>query len=104
MIARWMAMHVAVAALEGVIAGHVGWEIDPTRERGTVTILAVDARHRGDRLATELCEHAFGHMRAHGAVYVEIATGGDEFHAPARALYESLGCTRLPVAVYFREL
>ncbi|MFJ6617833.1 GNAT family N-acetyltransferase [Kitasatospora sp. NPDC091335] len=96
--------HAAVADLDGQIAGYVGWEIDPAREHGTIGILAVDARHRRDHLATELCEHAFGHMRAHGAVYAEIGTGGDEFHAPARALYESLGCIKLPVAVYFREL
>jgi len=96
--------HVAVADLDGVIAGYVGWEIDVPREHGRVSILAVDARHRRDHLGTGLCEHAFGHMRAHGAVYVEIGTGGDAFHAPARALYEGLGCIKLPVAVYFREL
>jgi hypothetical protein len=27
---------------------------------------------------------------------VEIRTGGDPFHAPARALYESLGGTQIP--------
>jgi hypothetical protein len=43
-------------------------------------------------------------MRAEHAEYVEIGTGGDDFHAPARAFYESLGCVKLPVAVYFREL
>ena len=43
-------------------------------------------------------------MRAENADYVEIGTGGDTFHAPARAFYESLGCTQLPLAVYFREL
>ncbi|MFE4976778.1 GNAT family N-acetyltransferase [Kitasatospora sp. NPDC056651] len=96
--------HVAVADLDGAIAGYVGWEIDPTRERGTIGILAVDPHHRRDHLATDLCEHAFGHMRDHGARYVEIGTGGDEFHGPARELYESLGCVKLPVAVYFREL
>ncbi|MFE6869554.1 GNAT family N-acetyltransferase [Kitasatospora sp. NPDC057692] len=96
--------HVAVADLDGEIAGYVGWEIDRARERGTISILAVGAHHRRNHLATDLCEHAFGHMRAHGAVYAEIGTGGDEFHTPARALYESLGCIKLPVAVYFREL
>jgi hypothetical protein len=43
-------------------------------------------------------------MRREGAKMVEIGTGGDPFHATARSLYESLGCTKLPVAVYFREL
>ena len=51
-----------------------------------------------------MCEHAFGEMRALGAEVVEIGTGADPFHAPARALYERLGCTQLPIAVYYREL
>ncbi|MFJ9633925.1 GNAT family N-acetyltransferase [Streptomyces sp. NPDC101175] len=96
--------HAAVADLDGELAGYVGWETDPAREHGTISILAVDPRHRRDHLATALCEHAFGRMRAQGAMYAEIGTGGDEFHAPARALYESLGCVQLPAAVYFREL
>ncbi|GGJ56598.1 GNAT family N-acetyltransferase [Streptomyces brasiliensis] len=96
--------HVAVADIDGVIAGYVGWEIDLSREHGCISILAVDAHHRRDHLGTELCEHTFSHMRAQGAVYVEIGTGGDEFHVQARALYESLGCIKLPAAVYFREL
>ncbi|GAA3514440.1 hypothetical protein GCM10022220_62510 [Actinocatenispora rupis] len=96
--------HVAVADLDGVPAGYVGWEIDPARQHGSIRILAVDAPHRRAHLGTELCEHAFRHMRTHGARYVEIGTGGDEFHARARALYESLGCIKLPLAVYFREL
>jgi hypothetical protein len=43
-------------------------------------------------------------MRELGAEMVEIRTGGDEFHAPARALYESLGCLQYPTAAYYREL
>jgi hypothetical protein len=30
---------------------------------------------------------------------VEVGTGGDDFHAPARALYESLRFHLVPVAV-----
>jgi len=51
-----------------------------------------------------LYECAFGEMRALGAEVVEIGTGADPFHAPARALYERLGCTQLPIAVYYKQL
>lgn len=78
--------------------------LDRTRRNGTVVILAVAAEHRRDHLGTALCEHAFGEMRKLGAQVVEIGTGGDAFHAPARALYESLGCVRLPTAAYYRQL
>ena len=39
-------------------------------------------------------------MRAGGVEVVQIGTGGDPFHAPARALYEQLGFTQVPVSVY----
>jgi hypothetical protein len=55
-------------------------------------------------IGAALCEHAFAQMRALGAEMVEIRTGADDFHAPARALYESLGCVQYPTAAYYREL
>ncbi|GAA3133837.1 ribosomal protein S18 acetylase RimI-like enzyme [Kribbella aluminosa] len=96
--------HVAVAEQDGEIIGYVAWHVEPSRSKGTVVLLGVAEEHRRSTSATALCEHAFTAMRAAGAQYVEIGTGGDPFHAPARAFYESLGCVKLPVAVYFREL
>lgn len=96
--------YVALAEDEDALAGYVAWSVDPTRKKGDVTILAVSARHRRHRVGTALCEHAFAQMRALGAEVVEIGTGGDGFHAPARALYEALGCTPVPLTVYFRRL
>ncbi|MGW6197796.1 N-acetyltransferase family protein [Kribbella sp. NPDC055110] len=96
--------YIAVAVADGVPAGYAAWHLDPARRRATVELLAVAREQRRSSVATALCEHAFAAMRVEGAEYVEIGTGGDDFHAPARALYESLGCVQLPVAVYFREL
>ncbi|MFC4057905.1 GNAT family N-acetyltransferase [Planomonospora corallina] len=96
--------YVAVAEVEDSIAGYVAWSVDPARRNGTVTHLAVSGEHRRHHVGTVLCEHAFGEMRTLGAEVVEIGTGGDPFHAPARALYKKLGCTPLPVAVYYRRL
>ncbi|MFE5738238.1 GNAT family N-acetyltransferase [Streptomyces celluloflavus] len=96
--------YVAVAETCGSIAGYVGWRVEPARGYGTITMLAIAADQRRNQAGTALCEHAFGEMRQLGAEMVEIGTGGDAFHAPARALYESLGCVQLPVSVYFREL
>lgn len=96
--------HVAVAETSGGIAGYVAWNADPGRRNGTITHLAVAASQRRNHVGSALCEHAFAALRAAGAEVVEIGTGGDNFHAPARALYESLGCTPVPVTVYYREL
>ena len=96
--------YVAVADTGDAIAGYVAWNVDVERRNGTITHLAVAAEHRRRHAGTALCEHAFEAMRALGAEAVEIGTGGDPFHSPARALYEKLGCTPLPVAVYYRRL
>ncbi|MDT0571467.1 GNAT family N-acetyltransferase [Streptomyces sp. DSM 3412] len=96
--------YVAVAEADGVIVGYVAWRLGPTRHHAEITLLAVEAAHRGDRVGTALCEHAFADLRGRGAELVEIGTGGDTFHAPARALYESLGCVLFPTAHYYRRL
>jgi ribosomal protein S18 acetylase RimI-like enzyme len=81
--------YVAIAEAEGAIAGYVAWSVDPARKKGEITILAVSAQHRRQRVGKALCEHAFEQMQALGAEVVEIATGGDQFH---------------PLTVYFRQL
>ena len=96
--------YVAIAEIDGDIAGYTGWQADPARRHGRISILAVASAHRQTHVGTALCEHAFAGMRTLGAEMVEIGTGGDAFHGPARALYESLGCVKVPGAVYFRQL
>ncbi|GAA4964239.1 ribosomal protein S18 acetylase RimI-like enzyme [Nonomuraea thailandensis] len=96
--------YVAVAEEGPAIAGYVAWSADTARRNGAVSHLAVTAEYRRHGTGAALCEHAFAAMRALGAEVVEIGTGGDPFHAPARALYEKLGCTAVPVAYYYRQL
>jgi ribosomal protein S18 acetylase RimI-like enzyme len=96
--------HIAIAEADNAITGFVAWNIDPARKNAQISHLAVAIDHRRDHLGTALCEHAFAHMRSLDTEVVTIGTGGDDFHAPARSLYESLGCTKLPVAVYYRQL
>jgi GNAT superfamily N-acetyltransferase len=98
--------HVAVAETgDGAIAGYVGWTADPVKRHGEVVILAVaEARRRG-HLGRALCQYAFDDMTQKNVEVVTIGTGGtDSFHAPARALYESMGFVPVHVAVYFRQL
>ncbi len=97
--------YVAVAECDnGAVAGYVGYDVDPVRRDGRIEILAVDASHRRQNTGTALCEHAFADMRKLQVRVVEIGTGADPFHAPARALYERLGCTHVPVAAYLKQL
>jgi GNAT superfamily N-acetyltransferase len=86
------------------IVGYAGWNADVDRHHGVIDILAVDTAVRGRGIGTALCERALSGMRDLVVEVVEVGTGGDEFHAPARLLYESLGFTAYPVVAYLREL
>ena len=48
--------------------------------------------------------HSHDRARAAGMTMMMVETGGDSGHAPARALYESEGFVRWPVARYFKDL
>jgi ribosomal protein S18 acetylase RimI-like enzyme len=83
----------------------VAWTIDPAARHGQVTMLAVAAAHRRDHIGTALCQHAFPDMAGKSVAVVTIGTGGtDPFHAPARSLYERMGCVPVHVAYYFKQL
>jgi ribosomal protein S18 acetylase RimI-like enzyme len=97
---RWL----AVAETGDRLAGFIAWRCDRARAFGEISHVAVAPAARRGGLGTALCEHAFAALRAESAVAVQIGTGGDEFHAAARALYQRLGCTGFPVVNYYREL
>lgn len=93
--------YAAVATTpDGTVSGLVSWKFGPKPRHGEIYLLAVSPVHRRQRTGRRLCEHAIAHMRSGGVEVVQVGTGGDPFHAPARALYEQLGLTHVPVAVY----
>jgi ribosomal protein S18 acetylase RimI-like enzyme len=98
--------HVAVAETsDEAIAGYVAWTADLAKRHGEVVILAVAQAHRRQRIGTALCQHALDDMTRRDIEVVSIGTGGtDSFHAPARKLYESMGCVPVDVAIYFKQL
>lgn len=95
--------YVIVAEEAGRILGYVGWGVRPSGA-GRLEMVAVHptAQRRGVGIA--LCRHALEELRERGVAVVHIGTGGDEFHAPARRLYESLGFTGWPVVDYSKAL
>ena len=99
---RW----IAVAEVGGDIAGFVAWNsANNRRDHGRIYLLAVAEPYRRGHVGTRLCRHALDVMKAGGVEVVELGTGGeDAFHAPARALYESLGFIKVPIAGYIKKL
>jgi ribosomal protein S18 acetylase RimI-like enzyme len=97
--------YVAVAEGDAAeIAGFVAWSVDASRRHGDIKMLAVRDSSRRRGLGRALCEHAIAAMREAEVDVVGVGTGGDWFHTPARVLYESLGFSLVPVAMYLREL
>ncbi|ONI83182.1 GNAT family N-acetyltransferase [Actinosynnema sp. ALI-1.44] len=94
----------AVARTDGQMAGFVGWVIQKAERHGEIDILAVAPSYRRLGVGRALAEHSMAHMRAAGADVISIGTGGDDFHAPARELYESLGFTPFPNVSYTKAV
>lgn len=80
----------------GELVGYVAWINESGTAHGEIDILAVAEEHRGRGVGRALAEHAIAALKAAGADVVSIGTGGDDFHAPARALYSALGFTPFP--------
>lgn len=94
---------VTLAEEDGRALGYVGWYVTAVTA-GRLEMVAVhpDARRRG--VARRLCTAVLASLGERGVAVVHIGTGGDAFHAPARALYESLGFTPYPTVDYARAL
>jgi GNAT superfamily N-acetyltransferase len=98
-------LDVFIADSDGRVVGFVGVALNVHRTgMGEIEIIAVDADHQRLGIATQLTNHALGHMRQQGMNMAMVETGGDPGHGPARATYSATGFTLLPVARYFRLL
>jgi ribosomal protein S18 acetylase RimI-like enzyme len=86
------------------IVGYVAWKPDPHPDHCEIHILAVRESCRGAGIGSALMNYAMDSMRAEGVRFVGLGAGGDEFHVPARALYESLGFHPIPIVGYLRSL
>ncbi len=95
---------VAVAEIDGTVAGYVSWRIEGRPHHGEIYLLAVAKVHRRQQIGGSLCRYAIAQMKVVGVEVVEIGTGDDAFHAAARGLYEELGFTKIPVAAYLKRI
>ena len=93
---------VLVVDIDEKVVGFLAYELK--EEIGEVYLLAMHPDYQNQGLGTELNIIAFEKMKAAGMKLVEVGTGGDEGHAPARRAYEKAGYTALPLVRYFKEL
>lgn len=88
-------------ALVGFVAHRVHPPSDGMSTYGEVVVIAVLPGARNLGVGRALLDRAVADLRDRGVPVIMVETGGDEGHLPARALYESAGFTRLPIAQYW---
>src|SRR3712207_1334969 len=95
-----------VADVDGAPVGFVAvrWTEEEVTPVGEGERIAVAPDHQRAGIGGRLLERAVTEMRARGVPLAVIGTGGDDGHAPARALYERHGFTALPLVRYYRAL
>jgi GNAT superfamily N-acetyltransferase len=71
---------------------------------GVVDMIAVDPVYQRRGVGRRLMDRSVELMRERGMDIAAVGTGGDPGHAPARALYETLGYTALPGVRYLKLL
>ncbi len=94
-----------VAEIDGEIVGFVSYTIREGRPFGEIGLNAVDPAVAGRGIGTWLYRATLGRMKEAGVKVVEVGTGGDPSHAPARRAYEKAGFTRsIPSVAMYCEL
>jgi ribosomal protein S18 acetylase RimI-like enzyme len=95
---------VFVATDGEAVLGFVAVVIRDGGNAGEIDMIAVDPPAQRQGIARLLTDHAVDGLRTAGCKFAVIATGGDDGHAPARALYDAMGFTPLPLVRYYRLL
>ena len=88
---------VLVTEVEGRVAGFITY-VMRTNENGVpygdICNNAVDPSAGGKGIGTAQCAEVIERMKQEGVAYIQVSTGLDESHAPARRMYEKTGFDR----------
>ena len=96
--------HNWIATVEGVPAGYIVFKFNHESKQGVVDFLVVSPDYQQQGIGTRLNQFAIDQMREQGMEVVEVGTGGDDAHAPARRAYEKMGYVGLPAIYYYKDL
>ena len=96
---------VRVAERNGHVVGFITFTVDKETGVGEIGNNAVDPQSQGMGIGGKMYQVALDEMRKHGIRFVQVSTGGDQSHAPARRAYERAGFNiQLPSVTYYRKL
>src|ERR1700722_10977012 len=97
-----MTVWVAEAGARPAGFAAVAFRNDP--DSAEIEMIAVDPDQQNRGIGSALLAYAFDWISAAGVKLVQLGTGGDPGHAPARHTYEKAGFTPLPLVRYYKEL
>lgn len=94
-----------IALVGDEVAGFIFYVVDKEKKKGIMEENAVHPNFRGMGIAAKMHNFVFDKMREEDMKYVEVTTGLDEAHAPARRAYEKSGFDKTLESIrYFKEL
>jgi GNAT superfamily N-acetyltransferase len=97
-----MTVWVAEVGARPVGFAAVAFRTDP--DSAEIEMIAVDPDQQNRGIGSALLAYAFDWISAAGVTLVQLGTGGDPGHAPARHTYEKAGFSPLPLVRYYKEL
>jgi ribosomal protein S18 acetylase RimI-like enzyme len=93
-----------IATVDDVPAGLIVYKLNDETKQGVVEFLVVDPDYQNQGNGTQLNQFVIEQMRAAGMELIEVGTGGDISHAPARHAYEKVGYVGIPSVYYYKSL
>ena len=103
-VCRDESMTVWVAAVDERPVGFAAVTFRTDPDSAEIEMIAVDPDQQNQGIGSALLAYAFDWISASGVNLVQLGTGGDPGHAPARHTYEKAGFTPLPLVRYYKEL
>ncbi len=96
---------ILIAELDGKVVGFTVYYCNPKTTIGEISHNAVDPEYQNAGIATQMYKVCLEGMKDHGMTCVQVSTGGDPSHAPARRAYEKAGFhNNVPSVNYFMAL